>query len=156
MRRRYGPCLRPSRGRRAIGTDPREWSSGEGWESMLAQVPEVAAAGGMKVEFLDTDGFEEGSVGWNAANCLATMPGGGRIPLRVTGVFDLTDGYWHAVQIHFSVGVSNEERLGIELTTPLEQIVADVRSDRPNLTTSAARDGTVTVLFTDIEGSTEL
>jgi class 3 adenylate cyclase len=144
-------------GRRAIGTDPREWSSGEEWEAMLAQLPEIAAAGGMKVEFLETDGYEEGLIGWGAANCLAALPGGGSpLPLRITGVFRLNDGHWRAVQVHFSVGVSNEERLGMELSTPLDRIAVDVQSDRPNLRSSAAPDGTVTVLFTDIEASTEL
>jgi hypothetical protein len=54
------------------------------------------------------------------------------------------------------VGVSNEERLGMKLSTPLDRIAVDVQSDRPNLRSSAAPDGTVTVLFTDIEASTEL
>jgi hypothetical protein len=106
-------------GRRAIGTDPREWSSGEGWDTMIAQLGELGAAGGMELEFLETDGYEEGSVGWGAANCLAILPGGGdQFPLRITGVFHLDDGHWHAVQVHFSVGISNEEHLGVELITP--------------------------------------
>lgn len=143
-------------GRRAIGTDPREWSTGEGWETMLAQLPELAAAGGLDVKFLDCDGFEEGSVGWGAANCVATVPDGRQHPLRLTGVFRLERGHWYAVQIHFSVGVTNEEKLGLQLTTPFEAIAAAVRSDRPDLEGSAAPDGTVTLLFTDIERSTEL
>jgi class 3 adenylate cyclase len=122
---------------------------------MIAQLPELAAAGGLRVEFLDTDGYEEGSVGWGAANCLATFPDS-VVPLRLTGVFHLENGYWHAVQVHFSVGVTNEERLGIELTTPLQAIVTEVQTDRPDLEGSTAPDGTVTMLFTDIESSTEL
>lgn len=143
-------------GRRAIGTDPREWSTGEGWETMIAQVSELAAVGGVKVEFLDTDGYEQGSVGWGAANCLATYPEDLSVPLRLTGVFRLEDGHWQAVQVHFSVGVTNEERLGLELSTPLQAIVNEVRTDRPDLEESSAPDGTVTLLFTDIEGSTEI
>jgi class 3 adenylate cyclase len=147
----------PEDGRRAIGTDPREWSSGPAWETMFAQLGELGAAGGMKLDFVEVDGYEEGSVGWGAANCLVALPGSTNpLPFRVTAVFHLRDGHWYAVQLHFSVGVSNEERLGLELTTPLDQIVAEVQSDRPNLTASAAPDGTVTVLFTDIEGSTEM
>jgi class 3 adenylate cyclase len=143
-------------GRRAIGSDPREWSVGEGWESMIAQLPELAAVGGTGVEFLDSDGYEEGSVGWGAANCLVTFPDGVVAPFRLTGVFHLENGYWHAVQVHFSVGVTNEERLGLELTTPLQAIVTEVQTDRPDLGGWSAPDGTVTMLFTDIERSTEL
>jgi class 3 adenylate cyclase len=143
-------------GRRAIGTDPREWSTGEDWDTMIAQLPELAAVGGIGVDFLDVDGYEEGSVGWGAANCIATFPDGVVVPLRLTGVFRLEIGNWHAVQVHFSVGVTNEERLGIELTTPLQAIVTEVQTDRPDLGRSTGPDGTVTMLFTDIESSTEL
>jgi class 3 adenylate cyclase len=142
-------------GRRAIGTDPREWSAGPGWETMFTQLPEMAAAGGMKVQFLDSDGFEEGAVGWGAANCVAGF-GNSEWPLRLTGVFRLEQGHWHVVQVHFSVGVTNEDAYGVELSTPLEAVAAAVQVERPNLVATAAPDGTVTLLFTDIEASTEL
>jgi class 3 adenylate cyclase len=44
----------------------------------------------------------------------------------------------------------------LELTTPLQAIINEVQTDRPDLGGSSAPDGTVTMLFTDIEGSTEL
>jgi hypothetical protein len=135
-------------GRRAIGTDPREWSTGAAWETMIAEVHELAAAGGVKVQFLDSDGYEDGSVGWGAANSVATMPEGVRVPLRLTGVFHLEDGHWKAVQVHFSVGVTNEERLGLEFSAPLQAILNEVQTDRPDLEGSSAPDGTVTLLFT--------
>jgi class 3 adenylate cyclase len=143
-------------GRRAIGTDPREWSSGEGWEAMVEQLAEIARAGGFELRLLDSDGYEEGSVGWGAVNSVATMPDGHDVPLRLTGVFHLEGGHWLAVQVHFSLGAANEEALGLELSTPLDAIVAAVQSDRPDLKASTAPDGTVTLLFTDIEASTEL
>ena len=123
---------------------------------MIAQLPEIAAAGGLRVEFLDSDGYEEGSVGWGAANCSVTFPDSVLAPFRLTAVFHQENGYWHAVQVHFSVGVTNEERLGLELTTPLQSIVTEVQTDRPDLVGAIAPDGTVTMLFTDIESSTEL
>lgn len=53
---------------------------------------------GTSPEFIDTDGYEEGLIGWGAANCLAAVPGGGGpVPLRITGVFQLNDGHWRAV-----------------------------------------------------------
>ncbi len=145
-----------SSGRRAIGTDPREWSTGEGWEDMIVQVHEIAAAGGLRVQYLDSDGYEEGSVGWGAANSVTTVPDGFRVPLRLTGVFHLEEGHWRAVQVHFSIGVTNEETLALELSTPLQAILNEVQTDRPDLEGSSAPDGTVTLLFTDMEGSTEL
>jgi class 3 adenylate cyclase len=38
----------------------------------------------------------------------------------------------------------------------LEQVAASVETERPNLSAAAAPDGTVTLLFSDLEGSTDL
>jgi hypothetical protein len=105
---------------------------------MLGQSHEIAAAGGFGLQFLDSDGYEEGSVGWGAVNCLATMPHGHDVPMRLTGVFHLEGGHWVAVQVHFSLGAANEDALGLELSTPLEAIVAAVQLDRRDTTQSAA------------------
>jgi hypothetical protein len=123
---------------------------------MMAQLPEYAAAGGWAIDVLDAEGFEEGSVGWAAANCSASLGGQPDFPLRVSVVVRLEGGHWHVVQMHCSVGVANEEMVGIELTTTLEAVADAVRTDRPQLGVSAAPDGTITVLFTDIEDSTKL
>src|SRR5688500_14453703 len=40
--------------------------------------------------------------------------------------------------------------------TSVHEVAASVGSERPSLRPAAAPDGTVTILFTDIEGSTQL
>jgi class 3 adenylate cyclase len=59
------------------------------------------------------------------------------------------------VQWHLSVGAENEEALGIRMTTSVDQLVAVVQEERPDLNATAAADGTVTIAFSDIEGSTD-
>jgi class 3 adenylate cyclase len=51
--------------------------------------------------------------------------------------------------------VANEESLGVDLTTAVEEILTMVQ-DEPPPTMAMAPDGTVTIMFTDIEGSTTL
>jgi class 3 adenylate cyclase len=45
--------------------------------------------------------------------------------------------------------------VGFEMTTAVEHLAAAVQEERPDLTASAAADGTVTIAFSDIERSTE-
>ena len=142
-------------GRRAIGTDPREWVSDAAWELMYVQLPELAAVGGLQMELLESEGYEEGGVGWGAANFRWGLAGQPAVPARLTGVFRLEDGPWRAVQVHFSLGVLNEE-VGMALTVGIDAVAEAVQAERPGLGSAVAPDGTVTLLFTDIEGSTVL
>jgi class 3 adenylate cyclase len=48
------------------------------------------------------------------------------------------------------------ERHDPEVPTSVDEVATTVSSERPSLRPAAAPDGTVTVLFTDIEGSTKL
>lgn len=59
------------------------------------------------------------------------------------------------MQVHFSLGVLNED-VGLELTVGIEAVADAVQAERPGLGSAVAPDGTVTLLFTDIEGSTLL
>jgi class 3 adenylate cyclase len=45
---------------------------------------------------------------------------------------------------------------GIDVTTSIDDVVSAVESERPDLRVHAAPDGTVTILFSDIENSTEI
>jgi class 3 adenylate cyclase len=58
------------------------------------------------------------------------------------------------VHPHWSVGVSNEDLLGVRL--PLEVLLEALEEEQPDLSSTTASDGTVTIVFTDIEGSTLL
>ena len=60
------------------------------------------------------------------------------------------------VQMHGSIPAANEDIVGLELTTSLEVVAEAVSTDRPSLGVPTASDGTVTVMFTDIQASTEL
>jgi len=76
--------------------------------------------------------------------------------MRLSVVFHLEQGHWRIVQLHCSVPAANEDVLGVKLTTSLDAVANAVASDRPGLGVGAAPNGTVTIMFTDIEASTEL
>jgi class 3 adenylate cyclase len=143
-------------GRRMIGTDLREWYSGDELEVLETQVAEYRAVGGMTIDIEDAEGYEEASVGWGAIRGTMQVGASGTLPIRVTFVFHLERGHWHVVQAHNSIAVSNEEALGVALTTSLDAVAAAVQSARPTVGAATAPDGTVTLLFTDIVGSTEV
>jgi class 3 adenylate cyclase len=71
-------------------------------------------------------------------------------------VFHLERGEWLVVHQHWSVGAPNDEIYGVPLAYGLEQLAEAVETERPDLTEWAASDGTITLVFTDIEDSTEL
>ena len=62
---------------------------------------------------------------------------------------------WRIVHWHISMPVANEESLGIGLTTTVDELLVMVQAERPTVTAMAA-DGSVTIVFTDVEGSTAL
>ena len=71
-------------------------------------------------------------------------------------VFAIERGHWRVVQWHASVASGNEDTVGQALTTALERVEQSVRDDRPDLRPATAPDGTVTIVFSDIESSTVL
>jgi len=80
----------------------------------------------------------------------------GVIPLvRWTVVMERRQGRWMIVHMHVAMPPPNQE-LGQSWPTPMEAIASAVSEERPNLRAQAAPDGTVTILFTDIENSTNL
>jgi class 3 adenylate cyclase len=62
---------------------------------------------------------------------------------------------WFWAQLHFSFPPSDQPE-GQSYPTPIEAIASAVKSERPDLGAFTAPDGTVTMLFTDIENSTNL
>ncbi|MEY2568622.1 MAG: hypothetical protein QOE35_3151 [Actinomycetota bacterium] len=137
----------------SVGTDPREW-----WDD--AEVA-ISLHGRQTIDrgpatFLVQDGaaFQEGSVGWAIFNTEVEWMGG-RTPARLTGIFHLERRMWKLVHLHRSFGILNEE-YGAHLTTSIESIAESVSDERPDVTRATAPNGTVTVLFTDMEGSTQL
>lgn len=66
----------------------------------------------------DVRAYEEGPIGWVADNPTFEPAGAGvRIPGRFTAVARREDGKWKFVQAHTSVGVPNEQLMGMALPT---------------------------------------
>ncbi len=137
----------------SIGTDPQEWWIGH-----------AAIAAVWRTQFEEFDFFfrsealeawVQGSVGW-VADRPTLVVGSEEITTRITVVFHLVRGQWRFIQMHLSSGAVNEQLLGTTLTTSLESLVTYAESVRPDMAEVAAPDGTVSVVFTDIEGSTEM
>ncbi len=104
-----------------IGTDPEELWVGHDtitriWEAQLGEM-----GGSVGVEGADPVGYSSGDVGWISDRPTLVIGGEMRIPLRITAVFERDGGAWKVVQWHASIGVSNEESFGEELTTEVSQ-----------------------------------
>lgn len=140
-----------------IGSDPKEW-----WAGYQTLSPIVAAqmsefeTGGLTFDVGEIDAYSEGTVGWVAGRPTLLFTDGSTSSLRFTGVLHLDRGVWRFVQWHLSAGIDNEAALGFEMTTTVEHLAASVQEERPDLTASTASDGTITIAFSDIEGSTAI
>jgi class 3 adenylate cyclase len=137
-----------------IGTDEGEYI--EDPDRLLDQTRvELASLGGWPLAEAQIDAWEQGDVGWSVIRSTVGS-GDDRHALRVTLVFHLERGEWLVVHQHWSVGAPNDEIYGVPLAYGLEQLAEAVETERPDLTEWAASDGTITLVFTDIEDSTEL
>jgi class 3 adenylate cyclase len=137
-----------------IGTDPDEVYNGADFLALFQVQQSELATAGISYEVSEVQAWSEGTVGWGVMFATFVTPDA-RVPYRGTVVFHLVRGQWRVVQSHASIGVTSEEALGVELTTSLDTVAHAVEVERPDLGQVTAPDGTVTLLFTDIEGSTE-
>ncbi len=144
-------------GLRFIGPDPDEWW--EGLESHLTagrvQFREMATVSEIRVDADEIVAWREGTVGWIAIRCRITF--GDREPLqaRMTLIVHEEGVYWKVVHHHFAVAVENEDVVGLELTTAVDELLALVQDVAPTAS-GMSPDGSVTIMFTDLEGSTVL
>lgn len=74
---------------------------------------------------------------------------------RFTGVLEIREGRLRVLQSHMSFPATGQEA-GQAWPTSIEAVASIVKDERPDLTAQAAPDGTVTMLFTDIENSSVL
>ena len=137
-----------------VGTDP-----GEEWWGRKIIDPVVRRqfeemGGAFPFREAGVWGWSEGTVGWVYTSLILDIEPE-PIRMRLTTVFHLEHGQWKMVHALVGVAVSNEESLGVELTTSVDLVAQAVEVERPDLGSATAPDGTVTLLFTDIEGSTE-
>jgi class 3 adenylate cyclase len=141
-----------------IGGDPDEWY--EGFEAASAlwrvQFQELEPRGiEQQTDVQELVAWKEGTVGWIACRLRQAIEGRGPFLVRLTAVLHEEGAYWRIVQWHASLGMPNEETLGFELTTDVDEILTMVQ-DEPAPVGALAGDGSVTIMFTDIEGSTAL
>mgnify|MGYP001826908774 CR=1 FL=1 len=68
----------------------------------------------------------------------------------------LEDGTWRIAQLHNSVSTDNVDNVGVRMTTTLEHLVQALDDESTSKLRSAVPQGTVTLMFTDIEDSTKL
>src|SRR3712207_4031261 len=97
-------------GVRLIRSDPVERLPGERAAEFLNG--EVQAIGGsVTISHGETEAYREGSVGWGVTRPTINLPNGKAFSPRWSAVFHQEDGKWKLVQLHASVGVSNEQLL---------------------------------------------
>jgi class 3 adenylate cyclase/ketosteroid isomerase-like protein len=139
-------------GASGFGTDAGEFMSGP---EQLARytVAEFAEFGGFPIEASEIDAWIRGEMGWSIVR--AKLGGDEGASLRCSFVFELDRDEWKVVHQHWSVGAEVNEAIW-GMPGPLEVIAGAVEDEHPDLSAAAAPDGTVTLVFTDIEGSTAL
>jgi class 3 adenylate cyclase len=138
-----------------FGSDPDEWWR-DGDAASLVWVQQMREIdGGFPWRLIgDVNAMVEGTVGWAGAR-VEFETSHGPAQLRLTYVFHLEHGEWKMVQAHHSVGSSNSAH-GFMLTTSVDDIVRSLSAAPPDLSGTSAADGTVTIVFTDIEDSTRI
>src|SRR5262245_30551424 len=137
-----------------IGSDPDEWWSGYATvrDILTSILPELRAVDAT-VDVEHVEAFSEGTVGWLACR-LVMRSSSSSTSMRYTAVLRRDGEEWEIVQSHLSQGTDNEDTFGVRLSK-VEQLATAVRVEQPDLTETAAGDGTITIGFSDMESSTE-
>jgi adenylate cyclase len=144
-------------GLRFIGPDPGEWWVGLETHMTVGrtQFSEMATLSAIHIDADEIVAWREGTVGWIAIRCHITF--GNRDPqeARMTVIVHEEGVYWKIVHQQFAVTVENEDLVGLELTTAVDELLLLVRDASPPAAGVSA-DGSITIVFTDLEGSTVL
>jgi len=141
-----------------VGTGPDEKRTGSDelrhqFERNLAQSEIIL----FRFESVRASSSPSASAAWTTAEgTMAATVAGEKIevPVRLTAVLLEDAGEWRIIQAHLSCPAAGQAE-GESFPSLLEQMADAVRLERPNLLGHAAPDGTVTILFTDIENSTQ-
>lgn len=134
-----------------IGTGPGEVYYGGPMFRTALRVQEEAI-GRLRVYPGDIRAYEEGTVGWATDVPTFELESGARAFARMTFVFHREGGQWRMVHGHASHEASNEAWGDLDLS--MDAIAQIVERDRPDLEPMASPEGTVTIMFTDVEDST--
>ncbi len=100
----------------------------------------------------------EGPVAWlTAEGAMRVVAEGLEITFsgRLTVIFVLREGAWLMINSHFSVPDARQAP-GEAWPTLIDAVASEVRREEPDLAAQSALDGTVTLLFSDIEDSTPM
>jgi class 3 adenylate cyclase len=146
-------------------TDPAlrvELSGEEDWlrgEDVVPILRERARMIGLtsQLEFDRLEGYAVGDFGWTACSLSTLDEDGETRSFRHTAVFAIEDGVWRCVQFHTSVGVPTKDVFGVEVADGLDALVASLTpAASDEMRDFTGNSGVVTVMFTDIVGSTKL
>lgn len=99
-----------------------------------------------------------GSVAWTSGDVSVRVSMGGEtheMPVRLTTVLEQRGGRWLIQQMHVSMP-NVAQAAGQSWSTNLEAVADAVAQERVDLRARTAPDGTVTLVFIDIEGSTQM
>ena len=138
-----------------IGTDPEEF-----WRGYQVNLDvfrnQIELLGVASVVERRAFGFVQGETGWVAGEWSFELANGATADIRTTAVLVLVRGDWRIAHFHSSAPIPNLDFVGLELPTTVEVLAEIVAGERPDVAGEADLDGVVTVLFSDIESSTEL
>jgi class 3 adenylate cyclase len=138
-----------------IGSESDEWWSGyDTYRRVVTTLTPELASVETRIDVEHVEAFSEGTVGWFVARLVARTTNT-TVPMRYTAVLHLDRGVWRIVHAHLSQGVDSEVSFGVRVTK-VEHLADAVRVEQPDLRETAAADGTITIAFSDLEGSTEL
>ena len=140
---------------RVVLSGDEDWFGGEDVVPILRERARMIQI--LSMEFDRLEAYEIGDFGWTACTLTSLDEDGVTRSFRQTGVFAIEDGVWRCVQLHTSVGVPTADVFGVEVAAGLDALVASL----PTAVSDEVKDvvgskGVVTVMFTDIEGSTKL
>jgi adenylate cyclase len=137
----------------SIGTDPEEFRiDSHSKVRFLRRQQEEDAGEGPRVVGGDVHAWEEGSIGWVVDSPRWILTHRPDVPLRLSGVARREPGGWRLVHLHLSIGVSNEEAIGMRVTTSIDEILEGGEVSAVPDKALPRRD--VTIVFSDIESST--
>ncbi|MGI9666399.1 MAG: adenylate/guanylate cyclase domain-containing protein, partial [Acidimicrobiia bacterium] len=132
-----------------------EWTHGSNAVGLL--LTQIEGLADYRYEFESIEAFQSGTVGWAAAKVIGVVREAHHVPLRMVAVFNLIEGAWKVALWQVSEPTPNDpEIMGVELTDTLSSLIesiqdgSDIDLGQPDSPTT-----TVTVVFTDVEGSAD-
>ena len=95
-----------------LGTDPDEW-----WTDLAGLRHALVGQHQAGVTFIPGDPvvYQQGDIGWAVDHRMRFRVGEQEGPFRMTIIYRREDGVWKMVHFHSSIGVPNEDAIGIEL-----------------------------------------